>query len=114
MYVVKWIIGSLALVALLTGCIYVPKVVHKYDSECQIMVRQAELEVSTVNHLLRCEGERCAGALVSAGLVSTGSAIISGSIVLVSNTVYWFEKNIDCRSARRAHASELADQPSDA
>lgn len=81
---------------LVSGCIYVPKTVHRYDEACQILIREAELDRSSVGQISRCEDEGCIGAVLQAGFVSAGSAIISGSIVLVSNVAYWIEKEANC------------------
>ena len=34
--------------------------------------------------------------LASAGLVTAASAVVSGSIALVGNVIYWFEKQGRC------------------
>lgn len=43
-----------------------------------------------------CANADCAGVLLVGGVVSAASAVISGSIVLVGNTVYWLEKRGRC------------------
>lgn len=95
----RWIrCAALTSVALIsTACVYAPNFVHRYDRDCQIMVRQAELELATVNRLNSCDADRCVVSVLEAGLVSVGSAVISGSIVLVSNTAFWIEKQRDCQ-----------------
>ena len=54
------------------------------------------LEVQQVGTLMGCQGDACAGALVAFGAVSAATAIVSGSIVLIGNVVYWLERQGQC------------------
>lgn len=44
----------------------------------------------------RCSGDGCVALLVAAGATAATSAIVSGSIVVVGNVAYWFEKRGLC------------------
>ncbi|MCP8900569.1 hypothetical protein [Gilvimarinus xylanilyticus] len=83
---------------LLSGCVATPKTVHVYDPECDIHVRKATLEANQSTLIKNCTNETCVGELVGASVIGTGSVIISGSIVVVSNVVYWIEREQNCRA----------------
>lgn len=83
----------------LAGCIVVPRTVEVYDPDCRIRTRQMELEpvqIATIGH---CVNQDCALMLAAAGITVAASAVISGSIVIVGNVVYWFEKQGRCNHA---------------
>jgi hypothetical protein len=46
--------------------------------------------------LQSCRNEACGAFLVAAGATLAASAVISGSIVVVGNIAYWFEKQGRC------------------
>jgi hypothetical protein len=82
-----------------SGCVFYPKKIEYYDSDCEIQARRLVLETKTMKE--SCPGSSSGNsddvaclALILA--VSTGSAIVSGSIVVVGNTVYWLEKKGKC------------------
>ena len=87
--------GPLA-VALLAGCIYVPRTTSVYDENCKIYARQMTLELTQIAAFGRCVNEGCVAMLVGAGAVTAASAVVSGSIVVAGNVVYWFEKQGQC------------------
>jgi len=80
------------------GCAY-PRTIHVYDEECQITARQMVLDTTEVINAGRgCTVlERCAGQVVVEAALLTASTVISGSIVVTGNVVYWLEKKRDCR-----------------
>ena len=43
-----------------------------------------------------CSNEGCVALLAAAGVVSATSAVVSGSVVLTGNVVYWLEKKGAC------------------
>lgn len=81
---------------LLVGCAYTPKLVTVYDEECKIEVKQMELEEKNIMLLSACTNEGCIASILGAGLLSAGSVIVSGSIVVTANVVYWLEKKSQC------------------
>ena len=89
--------APLALLAL-QACIYVPRTTATYDADCQITTMHMELESVQIAALGRCRNEGCTALLVTAGATAAASAVISGSIVVVGNAVYWFEKQGSCLS----------------
>ena len=87
---------SVAAVAALAGCIYVPRTTVVYDEGCHIEARHMTMELAQIGAIGHCQGQRCAELLVAAGAVAAASAVVSGSIVVAGNVVYWFEKQGRC------------------
>jgi hypothetical protein len=81
---------------LLASCVFVPKTTEVYDPGCQIVARQMELEAREIGSLGICRGQDCVALLAVYGVASAGSAVISGSIVVVGKVVYWFERQGRC------------------
>jgi hypothetical protein len=88
----------LALVAaLLQGCVYVPRTATVYDEKCNVYYREMTLQpYQVVQFAGSCNHRDCAYLLVALGAVSAASAVVSGSIVVAGNVVYWFEKQGQC------------------
>lgn len=82
--------------ALLAGCVYLPNTTATYDEQCQTFKRHMRLEVQQVGTLMGCQGDACVAALVTFGAVTAATAIVSGSIVIVGNVVYWLEEQGRC------------------
>lgn len=80
----------------LAACVFLPRTTVIYDPECQIAARHMVLEVQQLGTFVSCHGEGCAAVLAGLGLVSAASAVVSGSIVIAGNIVYWFEKRGNC------------------
>jgi hypothetical protein len=88
---------SLLLALLLQGCIVVPRTETYYDKECQTETRQMTLVPAQLGYFHgSCYGRDCAYALVAVGAVAAASLVVSGSIVVVHNTVTWVEKQGKC------------------
>lgn len=92
-------------VAALFGCAY-PRTIHVYDEECQIMSRKMVLDLADVGPH-RCASD-CIAELVGQTAILAASTVISGSIVVTGNVVYWLEKKRDCRP--RPSAAQNADE----
>ena len=84
------------LIALLGGCVYFPKTTSEYDEKCLVYQRHMTLAVQQVGFVAGCRGESCLGALVFVGAVSASTAVVSGSVVVVGNVVYWMENRGRC------------------
>lgn len=83
-------------VLLLPACVFVPRTVEVYDSDCNVASRQMYIEPVEIGDFLDCSDESCAQLLVALGAVAASSVVVSGSIVIVGNAVYWFEKQGRC------------------
>ncbi len=80
----------------LSACVFVPRTTTVYDHDCQVHARQMELAPVQIAVLGGCHNNECSVLLVAAGATAAASAVISGSIVVVGNIVYWFEKQGRC------------------
>lgn len=81
---------------MLQGCVYLPRTTEVYDPGCRITSKHMELEPVQVAALGGCTNSNCAALLAAVGAVAAASAVISGSIVVVGNVAYWFEKQGRC------------------
>jgi hypothetical protein len=90
----RLLIGGAAL--LLQGCVYLPETRTWYDEQCQIYSKHMTLRAHQVGAIGNCVSRDCVGVLAIFGVVGAASAVVSGSIVVVGNTVYWLEKNGKC------------------
>ncbi len=101
------VLGAVAGAALLSSCMVVPRTVTTYDPACRVYARQVTLEAVPINGvLLQCSSTPggCTTGLVLAGIVSSASVVVSGSIAVVGNVIYWIEKQGQCASAPPAPA----------
>ena len=88
--------ASLAL--LVSGCFFYPTTVQYYDPGCELHARRMELQSKVMADMCtNAQGHEAAvGCLAVLAGVTAGSAVVSGSIVVVGNSVYWFEKRGRC------------------
>ncbi|MBW0171928.1 MAG: hypothetical protein ACT6SF_00755 [Hydrogenophaga sp.] len=86
-----------AVLGLLQACVYVPRTTAFYDADCQVSARRMDLAPLQLASIQHCGNEGCVVLLVAAGATAAASAIVSGSIVIVGNVAYWFEKQGRCR-----------------
>lgn len=94
-----WISAVAAIIlgsTVLGGCVYVPKTTTTYDEKCRFYKRHMTLEVQQVGVIAGCAGDACIAALTLFGAASAATAIVSGSVVVVGNVVYWLEKQGRC------------------
>ena len=86
----------LLIVGLLAACVYVPQTTSVYDENCKIYARHMTLQAEQVGGFAQCSNQGCVALLVGLGAVTAASAVVSGSIVVAGNAVYWFEKQGQC------------------
>ena len=97
---------------MLSSCaVFYPDRDIRQPRNCELATKSLELEAKR----MRVPDEICAGfshcdfLLVTAAVVPIGSFIVSGSIVVVNNTVHWVEKQGRCDdSATQRAISEFA------
>ena len=90
--------GSLMLMAMvLQACVVVPRTTTFYDEDCRIHMRQMVLDVEQVGFFGGCATQGCVALLVGAGVVTAATAVVSGSIAVAGNIVYWFERQGQCQ-----------------
>ena len=91
-----------ALFASLTasGCVVVPVTMESYDPECRVATHHMALQMVQVSAMANCEhaGEIhvCEAMVIASAGVAAASAIVSGSIMVVGNVVYWAEERASC------------------
>lgn len=109
-----FIVRRVALLACLglQACVVVPATREVYDPECKVMKRQMTLETAVVGNFQSCAGDACKAMLVATGAVTAATAVVSGSVALVGNMLYWFERQGQCaRPAAAAEAAAAASAP---
>ena len=80
----------------LQSCIVVPRTETVYDEQCQTYARQMTLTPVQLGYFGSCAGRDCAYLLAALGAVAAASLVVSGSIAVAHNTVYWVEKQGKC------------------
>ena len=88
----------------LSACIVVPQARDVYDPDCKTTTRQVTLETAYIGGFQRCAGEGCVAMLAAAGFVTAASVVVSGSIAVVGNAVYWLERQGRCARTRDSAA----------
>lgn len=83
----------------LAGCVVVPQTREVYDPECRMLKREMRLETAVIGGFQSCGGDGCLVMLTAVGAVTAASAVVSGSIALVGNVVFWFERQGKCQRA---------------
>jgi len=102
------VLAASAAGVLAAGCVIVPVDVAGYDPDCRYVTHHIELQAVQIAQLQRCSGQGCE-AVVLAGLgVTAVSAVVSGSIVIVGNVVYWADHRANCPAPVAAPAASAA------
>lgn len=92
-----FLVRSLALTFIATGgCVFLPETTARYDPACQLIERHMTLKAYQVGVFARCQNEGCIELLALAGLISAASFVVSGSVAVVGDTVYWLEAKGQC------------------
>ena len=90
-------VAAIVLTGLLaSGCVIVPITIESYDPDCRVVTRHMELKTVQVAAFNACSGQGCDAALLAAFGVTAVSAVVSGSIVVAGNVVYWAEHRATC------------------
>jgi hypothetical protein len=99
-------VAAMALAALaLAACVVVPVTRDVYDANCRMMRREVVLEAAVVGQFHSCAGQQCSALLVALGVVSAATLVVSGSLAVVGNVVYWLEHEANCRARDKAAAA---------
>ncbi|OQY53657.1 MAG: hypothetical protein DRR08_15830 [Candidatus Parabeggiatoa sp. nov. 2] len=117
-------ISILVLLSLLTAGCFAPAILTEKPPECQLATKKLKLTVSKDGSLLlggialegmlsshNCHTPECLLIIPLATFaVSATSMIVSGSIVVVGNSIHWIEKQGRCESSvTRTFVSHLTD-----
>ena len=84
-------------VVVLAGCVFYPHTTMEYNPACDTIQRHMKLNSTQVEAFLGCNDRACAELLVLAGVVSAASFVVSGSIAVIGDIVYWLEAKVQCR-----------------
>lgn len=85
---------AMAVLTGLSGCIAYPKKVEVYDAECRITSHHLTLDYEYLwGHCPAGSEEACLAIIVSTAAAST---VVSGSIVIAGNTIYWLSRQDRC------------------
>jgi hypothetical protein len=90
-------ISVLLLLFFLPACAFYPTSVSNQDrSDCDLYLKKLTLDIT--DSQIQCHGssKSAAACIVLAGVVAGGTAVVSGSIVLIGNTLHWLEKQGKC------------------
>jgi hypothetical protein len=100
--------------ALLCACVVTPKKVASYNETCKVATQKFELTVeqTEVFNGIHCSNDDCeldfVGDIASAALTTGVSAIVSGSIAVAGNTLYWLELQGNC--PQDVHTKEITEE----
>jgi hypothetical protein len=100
-----------ALAALLSACVVVPRTVVGYDSECHVVARQMTLQPLQLASIGGCSNSGCGALLAAAGATAAASLVVSGTIAVAGNVVYWLEKQGHCARTGERVPPSLPPEP---
>ena len=88
----------------LSGCAFFPEQINEEATRdsCRISTPEWKLTVAEITELTVCQGsgKDAAYCLLTVGLVlPAGSFVVSGSIVVVGNTLHWLEYQGKCEDS---------------
>jgi hypothetical protein len=86
----------LVLAATLSACVVVPATVTRYGPQCRIIARHMTLHPVQLASIGGCSNDGCLAIVALAGATAAASTVISGSIAIVGNVVYWLEERGQC------------------
>jgi len=93
------LVPAVAAGLLASGCVVVPVDRESYDDDCRLATHRMELTTVQIQgvHGCRRDGDYL-GPLCVLGAVglATVSTVVSGSVVVVGNMVYWTERKAAC------------------
>lgn len=89
---------SICLVVLLSGCAFSPKVSEEQPlyASCPTITKQLTLELEPYDGRICGSGFSIEECLMGVVLLPTVTFVVSGSAVLVGNTLHWLEYETRC------------------
>jgi len=92
------IIFSFLIATTVTSCAFVPSssTDQPYYYECDMVTKKLTLKTTQMGRLGDCEDSSIGECIIMTGILSTASMIVSGSIVLIGNTLHWSEYKLTC------------------
>lgn len=98
----------LAASLLASACIVVPRTEAGYDPECRITTHRMVLDTVRMQGVNDCNYKQNCIAIAAGLVVTAASAVVSGSIAVVGNIVYWGEQRTGCMLSSPAPAMPAA------
>ena len=86
----------------LSSCVVKPTFKSRYDEDCQMVKRHVHLSMEEVGRfgLMNCSNEECLSQflmqVVGATILVSTTVVVSGSIAVVGNTLYWIDERGEC------------------
>jgi hypothetical protein len=87
------------------GCVIVPVQIEGYDPDCQVLTHHIELQPVVLGQIQHCSGQGCEALVLASLGVTAVSAVVSGSIAVVGNVVYWADHRAGCAVVSGARPS---------
>ncbi len=103
----------------LSSCVVLPKKVQDDYNDCQLTTRQLTLEVvgdpsETIDVLdqlnTACDNPACMLIVAPYITIGAGVTVVSGSIMVVNNTIHWIEKESVCDDGIIKNSTEAISQ----
>jgi hypothetical protein len=85
-----------------SSCVFLPEtaVEQKYYNQCEMATKNLTLNADISKKYTMCGGqdlkEEPLICLVASGVVGAASLVVSGSIVLIGNSIHWIEYKTSC------------------
>jgi hypothetical protein len=86
----------------ITSCVFLPETAEEqqYYNQCKMATKKLTLKLNVDKQNSLCGGkdfkEDPLVCLVANGVVASASIVVSGSIVLIGNTIHWLEYKTSC------------------
>ena len=82
---------------LLCACMTVPVIDHSRPGPCPMLTRELTLTVVEMRDAYKCgQVNDCLAVLALGSALFVASTVVSGSVVIVGNTLHWMERNGRC------------------
>jgi hypothetical protein len=92
-------LAACAAALLLQACVFLPVTHSRYDHQCRTVAREMTLEAVQFGYIAGCNQHSCGVLLAAAGITAAASAVVSGSVMIIGNVVYWIERQGQCQPA---------------
>jgi hypothetical protein len=85
-----------------SSCVFLPKTSaeQKYYNQCEMATKKLTLNADISKKYSMCGGqdlkEEPLICLVASGVVGAASLVVSGSIVIIGNSIHWIEYKTSC------------------
>ncbi len=91
------IICIILLLCFLPACAFYPTTSNNQDSSgCDLYFKKLTVDVTSSQIQCHGGGNSAMACIMVSGVIAGGTAVVSGSIVLVGNTLHWLEKQGKC------------------